>query len=53
MGAYEADDLYISAFDGDDILFGSSLRIKVTSRPHLVGDHFEMTANGMVFVREH
>lgn len=52
IGNYEADDLYITAFDGDDIVVGSDLRIKVTSRPHLVGDHLEMTANDLVFVRD-
>lgn len=53
-GNYEADFLQITAFEGDDIVAGRSgdLRIKVTSRPHLVGDHFEMTANDLAFVRD-
>jgi hypothetical protein len=48
---YEADDLSIAAFEGDDIVIDSSLRIKVTSPPHVVGDHFEMTANGVLLAR--
>ncbi len=51
-GNYEADFLHITAFEGDDILVGTSLRIKVTSRPHVVGDHLEMTANDLSFVRD-
>lgn len=51
-GGYQADDLNITAFDGDDIVVGSAFRIKVTSKPHVVGDHFEMTANDVVFVRK-
>ncbi len=50
-GNYEADFRQITAFEGDDIVVGRQLRIKVTSRPHLVGDHFEMTANDLSFVR--
>jgi hypothetical protein len=49
---YVADDFYIAAFEGDDVVVDSSLRIKVTSKPHLVGDHFEMTANDVEWVRE-
>jgi hypothetical protein len=50
-GDYEAGPSDITAFEGDDIVAGQSLRIKVTSRPHVVGDHLEMTANGLRFVR--
>jgi len=42
----------IKAFDGDDITFLSGRRIKVTSPPQKVGDHFEMKADGMSFQRE-
>jgi hypothetical protein len=54
QGNYEADFLQITAFEGDNIVVGrsGSLRIKVTSRPHVVGDHFEMTANDLSFVRQ-
>jgi hypothetical protein len=51
-GNYEADFLHITAFEGDDIIVGRDLRIKVTSRPHAVGDHLEMTANDLSFVRD-
>ncbi|MGH7297990.1 MAG: hypothetical protein ACRELB_23830 [Polyangiaceae bacterium] len=54
-GDLEADDLHISAFEGDDIVVGGftpPLRIRVTSRPHEVGDHVEMTSNGVRFVRD-
>ncbi len=50
-GNLEADQLYIRSFEGDDIVVDPSLRIAVTKAPHLVGDHFEMTANGVDFVR--
>jgi hypothetical protein len=50
-GNYEADFLQITAFEGDDILVKRDLRIKVTSKPHVVGDHFEMTANDLSFAR--
>lgn len=51
QGAYVADDFYIDAFEGDDIVVTWSFRIKVTSKPHVVGDHLEMTANDLIFVR--
>lgn len=50
-GNYEADFLHITAFEGDDILVGRDLRIKVTNKPHVVGDHIEMTANDLLFLR--
>jgi hypothetical protein len=50
-GDFDAHALQIRAFEGDDIVVDSTLRIKVTSAPHRVGDHVEMTANGIAFTR--
>jgi len=50
-GDFDAHQAQIRAFEGDDIVVSSTLRIKVTSAPHRVDDHVEMIANGITFTR--
>ena len=45
QGNYECDNQHITAFEGDDIVVGRALRMKVTRKPHVVGDQIEMTVN--------
>ena len=51
-GSDSESEGYIKAFERDDILLSDRWRIKVTSPPHRVGDHFEMTADGLSLHRE-
>lgn len=51
-GVTSESEGYIKAFERDDILLDDNKwRIKVTSAPHRVGDHFEMTADGLSLQR--
>jgi hypothetical protein len=54
-GRYDDDGLEnsvpITAFEGDDVVVGNLRRLRVSSPPHRVGDHFEMTADGFTYKR--
>ncbi|MFO0606701.1 MAG: hypothetical protein U0324_26245 [Polyangiales bacterium] len=51
VGDFDAQQVQIRAFEGDDIVVDSTLQIRVTSAPHAAGGRVEMTANGIVFAR--
>jgi hypothetical protein len=52
--AHESVTAAIAAFKGNDIEIHAivTLAIPVTSTPHAVGDHVEMTAKGVTFQRK-